>query len=136
MTPWTIAHQASLPITISWSLLKLVSIEWVIPSNPSLIPFSCPQSFPASRCFPMSWLFPSDEPSLEPHLLKLSHYLLPKTISPTTHRPSSSIPCLVRTAPLEQLSAWGMLAYGTCSLPSPLCLCLCDPWFRRCLQRC
>ena len=61
VTPWTIAHQASLSITISWSLLRLVSIEWVIPSNPSLIPFSsCPQSFPASRCFPMSWLFPSD----------------------------------------------------------------------------
>ena len=33
MTPWTAACQASLSITNSWSLLKLMSIESVIPSN-------------------------------------------------------------------------------------------------------
>ena len=33
MTPWTAARQASLSITISWSLLKLMSIESVMPSN-------------------------------------------------------------------------------------------------------
>ena len=32
-TPWTAAHQASLSIPISWSLLKLMSIELVMPSN-------------------------------------------------------------------------------------------------------
>ena len=32
-TPWTAAHQASLSITNSWNLLKLMSIELVIPSN-------------------------------------------------------------------------------------------------------
>ena len=32
-TPWTAAHQASLSITISWSLLKLMSIESVMPSS-------------------------------------------------------------------------------------------------------
>ena len=32
-TPWTAARQASLSITNSWSLLKPMSIEWVIPSN-------------------------------------------------------------------------------------------------------
>ena len=32
-TPWTAAHQASLSITISWSLLKLMPIESVMPSN-------------------------------------------------------------------------------------------------------
>ena len=32
-TPWTIAHQASLSSTISWILLKLMSIELVMPSN-------------------------------------------------------------------------------------------------------
>ena len=32
-TPWTTAHQASLSFTISQSLLKLISIELVIPSN-------------------------------------------------------------------------------------------------------
>ena len=33
MTPWTAAGQASLSITNSWSLLKLMSIESVMPSN-------------------------------------------------------------------------------------------------------
>ena len=32
-TLWTAAHQASLSITKSWSLLKLMSIESMIPSN-------------------------------------------------------------------------------------------------------
>ena len=32
-TPWTAACQASLPITNSRSLLKGMSIEWVMPSN-------------------------------------------------------------------------------------------------------
>ena len=38
--PWTAAHQASLSFTISWSLLKLMSIESVIPSNHLI--FYCP----------------------------------------------------------------------------------------------
>ena len=53
MTPWTAACHASLPITISWSLLKIMSVESVMPS--SVVPFSsCLQSFPASASFPMS----------------------------------------------------------------------------------
>ena len=60
-TPWTAAHQASLSI-ISWGLLKLMSIESVIPSNHlilchPLLLFPCLQSFPASGSFPMSRLF-------------------------------------------------------------------------------
>ena len=31
--PWTTAHQASQSFTLSWSLLKLMSIELVMPSN-------------------------------------------------------------------------------------------------------
>ena len=59
-TPWIAAHQASLSITNSWSLPKLISIESVKPSShlSSVVPFSfCPQSFPASGSFPMSQLF-------------------------------------------------------------------------------
>ena len=49
MTPWTAASQASLSFTTSWSLLKLMSIESVMPSN-HLVPFSsCLQHFPASE---------------------------------------------------------------------------------------
>ena len=39
-TPWTAAHQVSLPITISRSLLKLMSIESVMPSNHLIV--CCP----------------------------------------------------------------------------------------------
>jgi len=59
--PITAACQASLSFTISWGLLKIMTIESVMPSNiPSLIiPFSCLQSFPASGSFLMSQFFTS-----------------------------------------------------------------------------
>ena len=60
VTPWTTAFRASLSITSSWSLPKLMSIELVMPSNHLILcrPFSfCPQSFPASGAFPMSQFF-------------------------------------------------------------------------------
>ena len=60
-TPWTAAYQASLSITNSQSLLKLMSIESVIhPTiSSSVVPFSsCFQSFPESGSFPMSQGFP------------------------------------------------------------------------------
>ena len=59
-TPWIAARQASLFITNSRSLLKLMSIKSVMPSSHLILchPFSsCPQSLPASKSFPMSQLF-------------------------------------------------------------------------------
>ena len=54
VTPWTAAHQASLPFTISQSLLKLMPIESVMPSN-RLILFHAlllpPSIFPSIRVF-------------------------------------------------------------------------------------
>ena len=53
-TPWTAAHQASLSITNSQSLLKLMSIELVMPSNHLILccPFLLPPSiFPSIRVF-------------------------------------------------------------------------------------
>ena len=53
-TPWTAARQASLSITKSWSLLKLMSIELVMPSNHLILchPFFLPPSiFPSFRVF-------------------------------------------------------------------------------------
>ena len=47
VTPWPTASQGSLSITNFWSLLKLMSIQSVMPSN-HLILSSCLQSFPAS----------------------------------------------------------------------------------------
>ena len=70
VTPWTAPRQASPSITNSWSLLKLMSTESVIPSNhlilcrPLLLP---PSIFPSIRVFsnesvlhirwPKSWNF-------------------------------------------------------------------------------
>ena len=54
LIPWTAAHQASLSIIKSWNLLKLMSIELVMPSNhlilcrPLLLPLSV---FPSIRVF-------------------------------------------------------------------------------------
>ena len=64
-TPWPTGHQASLSLTISWSLLKFISTGSVMLSNHlCVVPFSSyPQSFPASGSFPMSWLFASDDQS-------------------------------------------------------------------------
>ena len=64
-TPWIAARQASLSITNSQSLLKLMPIELVVPSNHLILccPISsCLQSFPASGSFPVSQLFaPGDQ---------------------------------------------------------------------------
>ena len=66
VTAWTAAHQASLSFTISWSLLKLRSIESVMPSNHLIL--CCPllllpSIFPSIRVF-------SDESALRIRWLK------------------------------------------------------------------
>ena len=54
MTPWTAARQVSLSFTIAWSLLKLISVESMMPSNhlvlchPLLL---LPLIFPSIRVF-------------------------------------------------------------------------------------
>ena len=64
-TPWTAACHAFLSFTISWSLLRLMSTWWMMPSNhlvlcqPLLL---LPSAFPITNShpnwsFPMSWLF-------------------------------------------------------------------------------
>ena len=53
-TPWTAAHQASLSITTSWSLLKLMSVESVMTSYHLIfcLPLHLPPSiFPSIRVF-------------------------------------------------------------------------------------
>ena len=66
-TPGTTAWHASLSFTISWSLLKLMSSESVMPSYHliSVVPFfCCLQSFAAPGSFPMSQLFASSGQSI------------------------------------------------------------------------
>ena len=68
-TPWTAALQAPLSITDSWSLLKLMSIESVVPCNHLILccPLLLPSIFPSIRVFskesvicirwPKYWIF-------------------------------------------------------------------------------
>ena len=106
MTPWTAAHQASLSITNYWSLLKLMSIESVMPSNHlifcwPLLPLSI---FPSIKVFsnesalhirwPKHWSFsfnvsPSNEHS-EPISLRMGWLL--SLCSPRDSQESSPTP--------------------------------------------
>ena len=77
VTPWTAARQDSLSITNSWSLLKLMSIELVIPSNHLIL--CCPllllpSIFPSIRVF-------SNESALHIRWLKYWHFSF--SISPS-----------------------------------------------------
>ena len=57
-TPWTAAHQASLFLTNSWNLFKLMSIESVMPSNHLILCHPLlllPSIFPSIRVFSNEW---------------------------------------------------------------------------------
>ena len=56
-TSWTAAHQASLTFTISWSLIKLLSTESVMPSNHLIL--CCPLLLLPS-IFPSIGVFPNE----------------------------------------------------------------------------
>ena len=76
-TPWTVSHQASLSITNSWSLLKLMSIKLVISSNHLIL--CClllllPLIFLSIRVF-------SDESVL--HIRQPKHWSFSFSISPS-----------------------------------------------------
>ena len=76
-TPWTAARQASLSFTISQSLLKLISIDWMMPSNHLIL--CClllflPSLFPSIRVF-------SSESAL--HIRWLKYWSFSFSISPS-----------------------------------------------------
>ena len=76
VTSWTAARQASLSFTISWSLLKLVSTELVIPSNRLILchPLLLPSIFSSIRVF-------SNE--VAPHIKWPKYWSLSFSISPS-----------------------------------------------------
>ena len=75
MTPWTTACKASLSITNSWSLLKLMSIESVMPSNHLCCSLLFPPSiFPSIRVF-------SSESAL--HIRRPKYWSFSLSISPS-----------------------------------------------------
>ena len=77
-TPWTVAHQASLSITNSQSLLKLMSIESVMPSNhlilcrPLLLP---PSVFPSIRVFSRESFLSIRWPKYWSFIMESTHYV-------------------------------------------------------------
>ena len=59
LTPWTSAHQDSMSFTISWNLLKLMSIELMMPPNHLILNHSLlllPPTFPSIEDF--QWVSP------------------------------------------------------------------------------
>ena len=76
-TPWTAVHQASLSITNSWSLLKLTSIESVMPSShlilchPLLLP---PSIFPSIRDYHWSSEWQYFSIGCQAHIARLSRH--------------------------------------------------------------
>ena len=79
VTPWTAARQASLSITNSQSLLKLMSIELVMPSNHVILCYPLlllPSIFPSIRVFPMSQFFTSDDHSSKVSILRPSAFFI------------------------------------------------------------
>ena len=56
-TPWTAARQASLSITNSRNLLKLMSIKWVMPSNHLIL---CHPLLFLPSIFPSIWVFSNE----------------------------------------------------------------------------
>ena len=61
-TPWTAIRQASLPLPSSGVCSNSRPLSWwyyLTISSSVTLSSSCPQSFPASGSFPMSWLFAS-----------------------------------------------------------------------------
>ena len=79
--PWTAACQASLSITNSWSLLKLMSAESVMPSNHLILCyplFLLPSIFPSIRVF-------SDESAL--HIRWPKSWSFSFNISPSNEHP-------------------------------------------------
>ena len=80
-TPWTAAHQASLSITNSGSLLKLMSIESVMPSNHLIL---CRPLLPSPSIFPSIRVF-SNESAL--HIRWLKYWNFSFNISPSSEHP-------------------------------------------------
>ena len=99
-TPWTAAHQASLSFTVSRSLLKLMSMESVTPSNRLILcrpPLLLPSIFPSIRVF-------SKESAL--HMRWPKYWSFSFSISPSNGHPGL---ISFRMDSLDRLAVQGIL---------------------------
>ena len=109
--PMDCSRQVSLSFTISRSLLKLMSIESVMPSNHliSVTPFSFfPQSFSASGSFPMSRSFESGGQSI-----RASASVLPMNIQDSCPLGLTSIPMKTQIQPWK-IQSGPPLGFANC----------------------
>ena len=104
-TPWTASCQASLSITNSWSLLKFMSVESVMPSSHLILcrPLLPPSVFPSVRVF-------SNESALR--IRWLNYWSFSFSISPSNEHPGL---ISFRMDWLDLLAVQGTLK----SLPTP-----------------
>ena len=117
-TPWTAARQASLSITNSQNLPRLMSIELVMPSNPLILcrPLLLPSILPSIRVF-------SNKSAL--HIKWPMYWSFSFSISPSSEHPGliSSrmdwLDLLAFPGPLE-------IQIQTCSMSSSVCICCCQ----------
>jgi len=97
-TPWTTACQASLSITKSWSLPKLMSVELVMPSNHLTCPLLLlPSIFPSIKVF-------SSESAL--HIRWPKYWSFSFNINPSNEHPGL---ISFRMDWLDLLTIWGTL---------------------------
>ena len=105
VTPWTAARQASLSITISWSLLRLMSIESVMPSNPLIL------------CRPLLLL-----PSISPSISVFSNESVLHIRWPKYWSFSFSV------SPSDEYSGLISFRMGWLDLLAVFDLCICNNW--------
>ena len=123
VTTWTAARQASLSITNSQSLLKLMSIESVMPSNHLILchPLLLPSIFPSIRVFsnelvlhirwPKYWSFSfSISPSNEHSFQGLGPAVFGAMIQPTPVTLKSGF--YTSTDPSAFIRLWNMHLFG------------------------
>jgi len=117
--PWTTAHQASLSFTVSWSLLKLMSVELRMPSNHLIL------------CHPLL-LLPSVFPSIRVFSSELAFYIKwPKywslSFSPSNEYSESIsfsidwFDLLAVQGTLESLPSTAVPSPRSAQLPGPIC---------------
>ena len=141
VTPWTATHQASLSFTDSWSLLKLMSIESVMPSNhlilcypllllPSILPSISSVQFSRSSCIRLLQPHeskharppcPSPTPGIHPNSCPSSRWCHPSISSSVVpfSSCSQSLPAS-ESFPMSQLFASGGQSIGVSALASVL----------------
>ena len=91
VTPWIAACQASLPITNSWSLLKLMPIESLMSSNHLSHPLSSWEAPNKLVQFSRSVMCDSLQPHESQHARPPVHHQIPEFTQTHVHRVSDAI---------------------------------------------